>query len=215
MRHIATAACAAVLISTVATGCGGPADTPADPAPTAVTTPGGSPTTVPATTAGGPATTASPAGTADPWLLTTDGIGPYRLGERIDSMAPGIFAPSTPIDSANCPDLYSREATGAYAGTLLFVVRHSVLVQIQSAGGDPGVHSAQGDRVGDPWSTVESRHPDGGYLTGAGGARAFTVPVGVRVMMFHVNPIRPDGVGSYLVGLADHSRATFLSGAHC
>jgi hypothetical protein len=107
-----------------------------------------------------PAATATPPAATDPWLLTTDGIGPYRLGERLDAMA----------------------------------------------GGDPGVHSAQGDRVGDLWSTVESRRPDGGYLTGASGA---------RVMVFQVNPIRPGGVGACVVGLADHTQATFLSRAHC
>jgi hypothetical protein len=131
-------------------------------------------------------------------------------------MPAAIFGSSTPIDSANCPDLYSRAATGVYAGVILLVVRHSVLVQIESAGGDPGVHSPNNDRVGDPWATVEGRHPTGSYQTQPGtGARAFIVPAGDRVMMFHVNPIRPAGVGSYLVGMADHSQATFLSGANC
>jgi hypothetical protein len=185
------------------------------------------PTAQPATS--GPSATPGPSGgpvtpppaSADPWLLTTDGIGPYRLGQRVDSMPAGIFGESSPIDPARCPELYSRQATGIYAGSLLFVVRHNVLVEIFSAGGDPpGVHTSQGDRLGDPWATVESRHGSttespGAWKTNASGERAFVIPYGDRVLLFSVNPIRPRGVGGLSAGLTDHTEHTFLANVPC
>src|SRR5262245_1605481 len=107
--------------------------------------------TPPGASATPPATTTPPAPT-DPWDLSLQGIGPYRLGERIDSMPADAFTGSTPIDAERCPDLVGMQATGPYAGTLLFIVRHSVLVEISSAGGDPGVHTPLMDRVGSSWS---------------------------------------------------------------
>jgi hypothetical protein len=177
----------------------------------------------PAPPSGPPASplTPPPPDAADPWLLTTDGIGPYRLGQRIDSMPAGIFGASSPVDSSKCPELYSRQAKGIYAGSLLFVVRHNVLVEIFSAGGDPpGVHTTEGDRLGDPWASVESRHGSttespGAWKTNASGERAFVIPYGDRVMMFSVNPIRPRGVGGITAGLTDHSEHTFLKNVPC
>jgi hypothetical protein len=185
---------------------------------------GGDPTTAPAGTSAAatptaavttPATTAPPS--TDPWEISTDGIGPYRLGARVDTLPAGLFTSSSPIDSVNCPDLISSGATGMYAGVLLFVVRHMQLVQIESAGGVPGVHTRVNDRVGDRWATVEGRNPTGTWQTrtGATTPRAFVVPNGDRVTMYHVNPIRPDGVGAIVVGMENHSRSTFLSGRHC
>lgn len=190
-------------------GAGGGSPTPTAPGPS-------TPAPAAATTAPAPATGAPPGTpTPDPWLLTTAGIGPYRLGARVDSMPAGSIVGLTAIDSTNCPELYSAEATGRYAGALLFVVRHNVLVEIGSAGGSPGVHSARGDRVGDSWSIVEGRYPTGVWRTNPSGERAFFVPSGDRVMMFGRNPIRPASVGILAVGLTDHTQQTFITGRHC
>jgi hypothetical protein len=183
----------------------------------------------PPVTSAPPATPPGPSGPltpplpdpAQPWRLTTDGIGPYRLGQRVDSMPPGIFGASNPIDPVTCPEVYSRQATGMYAGSLLFVVRHNVLVEIFSAGGDPpGVHTADGDRLGDPWASVESRHgptteSPGTWKTNASGERAFVVSYGDRVLMFSVNPIRARGVGGIAAGLTNHTEHTFLKNVPC
>jgi hypothetical protein len=200
-------------------GCSSPmpTDPPGPPAP--VTS--GPPAATDPPDPSGPPQTPPPADAADPWLLTTDGIGPYRLGQRVDALPAGIFGESSPIDSAKCPELYSRGATGIYAGTLLFVVRHNVLVEIFTAGGaDPGVHTAEGDRVGQPWPTVEGRHTStteapGAWKTNPSGDRAFVVPYGDRVVMFTVNPIRPRAVGGIAAGLTNHTEHVFLKNVPC
>jgi hypothetical protein len=167
-----------------------------------------------------PATTAPPA-PADPWELSIEGIGPYRLGERIDTMPAGVFTGSEPRDLVHCPGLVDKQATGLYAGALLFVVRDNVLVQIFSAGGDPGVHTPLGDRVGSSWSSLESAYPPerpslpGRWRTAPDGDRAFVVTSHDRVYMFSINPIRPKAVGGVTVGLADYTLATFLNGQPC
>lgn len=200
----------AILIILLPTACD--AGSRPDPAQTTASEAATSPaTSAPASGPTADATTPAP----DPWLMTVEGIGPYQLGARVDAMPPGIITSLVPIDTTACPELYSAQATGIYAGALLFVVRHSHLVEISSSGGSPGVHSAQGDKVGDPWPTVEARHTSGAWQTAPDGERAFIVPSGDRVMMFMRNPIRPAGVGAYTVGMTDHSQATFLSGANC
>jgi hypothetical protein len=171
------------------------------------------------TSAAAPDTT--PPVTDDPWLLSLDGIGPYRLGERIDTMPAGAFTGSTQIDPDHCPDLVGMQATGEYAGTLLFRVRHNVLVEISSSGGDPGVHTPFMDRVGSSWSSLESAYPPdsailpGTWRTAPNGDRAFVVTSHDRVYLFTANPVRPNAVGVVTVGLADHTLATFLSGGPC
>jgi hypothetical protein len=176
----------------------GPPGPPGPPAPSEVATP-------------------SP---ADPWLLTVDGVGPYRLGQRMDSMPAGIFGDSTPVDAAACPDLVSVAATDEYAGTLLLVARHTVLVDIFSAGGDPTVHTPWGDGPGDSWADVEARHGPGSAAPGAwrtnpSGQRAFVIRDGDRVIVFSVNPIRPGGIGGITAGLADHTLPAFDTGRPC
>jgi hypothetical protein len=164
--------------------------------------------------------TPPPADPADPWLLTADGIGPYRLGQRVDSMPAAIFGESDPVDAAKCPELYVGAATGIYAGTLLLTVRHNVLVEISTGGGEPGVHTAEGDEIGTPWPTVETRHgpsteAPGTWRTNPSGQRAFVVPYGDRVVMFGINPIRPRSVGAITAGLADHTGRTFEKNVLC
>jgi hypothetical protein len=200
--------------------CSAPSGPAASPEPSAPP-PATSPPATPGPDPSGPPLTPPPPDGDDPWLLTTDGIGPYRLGQRVDAMPAGIFGPSNPIDSANCPELYSRGATGIYAGTLLFVVRHNVLVEITTSGGaDPGVHTAQGDRVGQAWSAVEARHgptteAPGTWKTNPTGLRAFVVSYGDRVILFGVNPIRPRGVGGISAGVTNHTEHTFLNNVTC
>jgi hypothetical protein len=217
LNHLVSLALSAALAGAV-TGCSSPmpTDPPGPPAPSVTS---GPPATDPPEESGGPLTPPPP-DSVDPWLLTTDGIGPYRIGQRIDAMPAGIFGESSPVDAGQCPELYTRGATGIYAGTLLFVVRHNVLVEISTGGGDPGAHTTEGDRVGTPWSTAESRHAPtaeapGTWKTNPAGQRAFVVSYGDRVILFGINPIRPRAIGSVTAGLTDHSEHTFLTGAPC
>ena len=202
------------LAAGLAAGCTEPASQP--PPGSAAVSPASAASASPPVTLPTP----SPPAETDPWLLATDGIGPYRLGARLDSMPAGLFGDSHAIDPAQCPDLYSRSATGKYLGVALPVVRHGVLVEISSSGGDPGVHTPAGDRVGDPWATIETRYAAGSaspgdWRTDPVGNRAFVVPRGERVLMFYVNPVRPNGVGAITVGLTDYSLQTFLTGEPC
>jgi hypothetical protein len=226
MSRTLTALLCLTLAGTVAgaAGCAAGSDSPAPPAsvgsPTPPPAPSGPPTppASPAPPASPPPTTRP--GPPDPWTLTTDGVGPYRLGQRLDSMPAGIFGESTPIDAAACPDLVSVQATGAYAGTLLLVARHNVLVEIFSAGGDPTVHTRWGDELGDAWARVEARHGRGSAAPGAwrtdpSGRRAYVIRVGDRVIMFSINPIRPRGIGGMTAGVTDHTLRSFDSGEIC
>src|SRR4051794_23972900 len=125
------------------------------PTPTVPSPPSGSPVSPTASTppgAGKPAPATAPV--ADRWVMSADGIGPYRIGVRVDEMPAGLFGPSTPVDSVNCPGLYSVQATGEYEGTLALTVRHNYLVGIGTAGGKP-VHSAAGATVGTSFERVQ------------------------------------------------------------
>jgi len=153
----------------------------------------------------------------DPWLLTMDGMGPYRLGARLESMPAGLFGDSHAYDPAKCPGLYGRSARGQYVGVAQPVVRDGVLIEVSSS--DARVHTPAGDRVGDPWATIESRYAGspspGGWRTSPSGTRAFVVPRGERVLIFYIYPLQPDGVGSISVGLTDFSLRRFLTGEDC
>jgi hypothetical protein len=98
------------------------------------------------------------------------------------------------------------------------VVRDGVLIEVSSS--DARVHTRAGDRVGDPWATIESRYAGGspspgGWRTSPSGTRAFVFPHGERVLIFYIYALRPDRVGSISVGLTDFSLRRFLTGEDC
>jgi hypothetical protein len=185
------------------------------PTPTVPSPPSGSPVSPTASTppgAGKPAPATAPV--ADRWVMSADGIGPYRIGVRVDEMPAGLFGPSTPVDSVNCPGLYSVQATGEYEGTLALTVRHNYLVGIGTAGGKP-VHSAAGATVGTSFERVQEIYGTRGKMDkDSTGKPGFIVPAGDRVMLFGGHPIR-EGVGWFEVGLADHTEHMFRTGKHC
>jgi hypothetical protein len=201
-----------ILVVATTAACGGsPGGGSGTPSPSLDGSPvaGGSPS------AAGSPSTAPTTATADPWVLDTDGIGPYRLGMRSAELAyEGLMGTATPINSADCPELYSVAATGTYAGTLLLVLRHNVLVQIGTAGGGP-VHSPEGVRVGDTLDSARTTYGTRATArTGADGLPGLVVTAGDRVLLFTGHPIRP-GIGWFAAGYANHTEATFVSGDDC
>jgi hypothetical protein len=110
--------------------------------------------------------------------------------------------------------IYSVATTGTYAGTLLLVLRHNVLVEIGTAGGGP-VRSPDGVRVGDALDSVRTTYGTRAITrTGADGLPGFVVTEGDRVLLFTGHPIRPD-IGWFAAGYADHTDAAFVSGEDC
>jgi hypothetical protein len=168
-----------------------------------------------ASAGGTPSAAPSTTDPADPWVLSTEGIGPYRLGMRGSELAyEDLLGTATPINSTDCPELYSVATTGTYAGTLLLVLRHNVLVEIGTAGGGP-VRSPDGVRVGDALDSVRTTYGTRAITrTGADGLPGFVVTEGDRVLLFTGHPIRPD-IGWFAAGYADHTDAAFVSGEDC
>ena len=197
-----------VLVPLASVGCTAPAGPPAAPDPSGASA--------------APVPPAPPAATPDdPRRLTTDGIGPYRVGGRVDAMPENLFDWSSTFDAATCPGVYSRGSAGPYGGELIVVVRDGVLVEVFTASGRaPAIHTAEGDKIGDAWTDVEARHgpgtpAPGAWHTNGAGERAFIVPYGDRVILFSVNPVRPDGIGGISAGRADHTQRVFLAGTDC
>jgi hypothetical protein len=151
---------------------------------------------------------------APPWVLSTDGLGPYRLGARADELrAAGLLGQASPVDAANCPDLYNVAATGVYEGTLVLLVRHNVLVEIGTAGGDE-VRTPAGASVGGTFERVKKLYGSrGSSKKDSSGKEGFIVPVGDRVILF-ASSIHP-GVGWMAAGFADQTEHNFLTGSSC
>jgi hypothetical protein len=203
-RHSRTLIVGMLVVATAAACGGSPGGGGGTPSPGVSVAVGESPSAAP--------TTSAP---ADPWVLSTAGIGPYHLGAHItDLTSAGLLGTSTPIDPAECPDLVSVAATGMYAGTLLLVVRHTVLVQIGTAGGGP-VRSPEGVRVGDDLASATTLYGTLGTThTGADGLPGLVVATGDRVLLFTGHPIR-SGIGWFAAGYSDYTEATFVSGDDC
>jgi hypothetical protein len=153
---------------------------------------------------------ADTAAKADPLVLGVDGIGPYRIGVRVDEMPAGLFGKATPVDPVNCPGLYTEQATGQYEGTLVLTVRENYLVAIGTAGGKP-VHTREGVTIGTPFAQLQNLYRGGSTHQSPTGEPGFIVTTGNRVLLMRGNPIR-DGVGWIEAGEADHTRNTFLTG---
>ncbi len=148
------------------------------------------------------------------WVLSTDGLGPYRLGARAEELREaGLLGQSSPVDAANCPDLYNVAATGAYEGTLVLLVRHNVLVEVGTAGGDV-VRTPAGASLGMTFEQVKKLYGSrGSSKKDSSGKEGFIVPVGDRVILF-ASSIHP-GVGWMAAGLADQTEHAFLTGSSC
>lgn len=151
----------------------------------------------------------------DQRILSTSGIGPYQIGARADALRKaGLLGKTTPVDQANCPDLYTVEATGAYAGTLQLVLRHNVLVEIGTAGGE-AVQASGGGKLGMSFDEVKKLYGTrGSSRTDSLGNPGFLVPDGNKVLLFGAHPIRP-GVGWVAAGLKDQTQHTFDTGTSC
>ncbi len=206
-----------ILVVASAAACGGsPGGGSGTPSPSAVAdgypVAGGSAS---ASAGGTPSAAASTTAPADPWVLSTQGIGPYRLGMRGSELEyEGLLGSATPVNSTDCPELYNVAATGTYAGTLLLVLRDNVLIEIGTAGGRP-VRSPEGVRVGDALDSVPTTYgARASGRTGANGLPGFVVTEGDRVLLFTGHPIR-SGIGWFAAGYADHTDATFVSGEDC
>jgi len=131
-RHLA-APLLALLVGWAALGCG--SDDEGRPAPTPDTTTAGDAAGLAGTTTPHPEATApdtapdtapgtAPDGTPEgPWVLATDGIGPYRLGSDQVEVLDGMFAvlgPASDVGPIECPGGSDTTATWPSVG-LVFV----------------------------------------------------------------------------------------------
>jgi hypothetical protein len=151
----------------------------------------------------------------DGLVMNVDGIGPYRIGSRVEDLrAAGLLGQSSPIDP-RCPEVHSAAATGPYSGEVLLTVRRNVLVEIGTAGGDQPVRSPEGAAIGTSWDEIRKLYGGRGAMRKDPEAnQGFLVPVGNRVMLFDGHPTRP-GVGYFAVGLADYTERHFTTGQFC
>ncbi|MEO3924407.1 hypothetical protein ABGB07_11175 [Micromonosporaceae bacterium B7E4] len=139
-----------------------------------------------------------------------DGIGPYRIGvsTRTGLLAAGLL--TNVAEEQVCTGFYSAEATGRYAGRLLFRFQGNRLVLISTT--DPTIRTRAGGRVGLTLAELEQRYgPHGAIEYGKWTLRAYVVPSGDRILAFFEDPYTP-----YVYRLASGERdrvlASFVGG---
>lgn len=145
-------------------------------------------------------------------VLSVRGIGPYRIGVKLDKLvAAGLVTEAWP--TPGCPDVVGTGTTGEWAGTFLLVFRGGRLVEVGTATVPP--RSPAGAAVGMSFAELEDIYGDRGEMIySSGGAPGYLVRAGSRVELFTGHPIRP-GVGYFQVGPANFVERAFRQGATC
>lgn len=202
---------AAVAALALLTGCGPEVThtaTPSTPATTVSATPEATPEALPSATpsespsdlpAEAPPRTPArpgvpPAAGRPSLLLTPDGVGPYRIGARIQ---PSLVTAASPVDSA-CPDVAFQQATGRYAGAIDVFTKGGVVFEVQVSA---RAHTREGAQVGKPLSHVSRIY---GARTktwrGEGGIPVAAVTVGRNSMVFTGASEEPHAVRRVHIG---------------
>ncbi len=204
-------------VAVAAVGCASPAATTGTsgpgPQPAAAVAAESGPAR-PAATVDGPESTAGP---GQPKLvMSVDGVGPYKIGARVEQLRKaGLLGELTTLDEKRCRELYRADASGTYSGTFQLVIRHQVLVEIGTAGGDLDLRTREGAGIGMSWPEIRKLYGQrGAMVKDSTGKRGFLVKDGDRVMLFSGHPVRP-GIGYVAIGMADHTEHVFRTGEPC
>ena len=197
-RHLLVTAALAALVVTA--GACAPGQAPVAPGPS-------NPPASPTASAPVPSPTAAPPAE---FQLSVRGAGPYQIGARLEQLrAAGLV--DSPSARQGCDGVVDAGATGHWAGHVLLVFRHDVLVGIGGAGEvkspagvGPGMSFAEAERIyGDRGRPIRSKAGKQGYVVG----------VGNMIELFTDHPIRP-GIGYFEVAQPSAEQA-FVADSEC
>ena len=165
------------------------------PRPTPSSTVAPVPVTRPTTPA--PAPEPEPSAAPEPWIVTEDGIGPYRLGDEADEaglLGSGFTADNAP--AGYCIQLYtyasgdSRQTKKQEFEVTLGVQNHRIVYAYTSAGSPDGnvrndprsPRTDTGITFGTPFSDVQATFPGIQKIVDYGGYREYVVGVNGRYL---------------------------------